>query len=91
MRYIVLDGVYPWVRGGCIACSRGQGGFQCGGDAHPPNHAQRTVGTATAILLGQSVTLDISCVHSLWGSLVSNSCLYTLSERKVYKKRIKFL
>ena len=30
----------PWVRGGCIACSRGQGIFQCGVDAHPSNHAQ---------------------------------------------------
>jgi hypothetical protein len=24
--YIVLDGFCPWVRGSCIACSRGQGG-----------------------------------------------------------------
>jgi len=45
MRYIVIDGFYPWVRGGRIACSGGQGGFQRGGDAHPSNHAQRTVGT----------------------------------------------
>ena len=80
MRYIVLDGFYPWVRGGCIACSRGQGGLQCGGDAHPskqsyPTHSRNS---ATALLLGQSVTLDISCVHRLWDSLVSNSCLYTL-------------
>jgi len=25
MQYSVLDGFYPWVREGCIACSRGQG------------------------------------------------------------------
>ena len=43
MRYIVLDGFCPWVRGGCIACSRSQGGFQCGEDVYPSSHAQRTV------------------------------------------------
>ena len=31
--------------------------------------------SATALLLGQSVTLDISCVHGLSDILVSNSCL----------------
>jgi len=40
--YIVLKGVCPWIRGGCIACSRDRGGFQCGADVHPNNHAQRT-------------------------------------------------
>jgi len=45
MQHNVLDGFYPLVRDGCIACSRGQGGFQCGGDVYPSNHAQRTVGT----------------------------------------------
>ena len=34
--------------------------------------------SATAFLQGQSVALDISCAHSLWHSLVSNSCLYVL-------------
>jgi len=34
--------------------------------------------SATALLLGQSVTLDISCAHGLWDSLVSNLCLCTL-------------
>jgi hypothetical protein len=43
MRYIVLDGFYPWVRGGCTACSRGRGRFQCGEDVYPHNHAQRTI------------------------------------------------
>ena len=33
----------PWVRGGCIACSRVQGGLQCDEDVYPSNHAQRTV------------------------------------------------
>ena len=32
MQYNVLDGFYPWVREGCIACSRCQCGFQCSGD-----------------------------------------------------------
>ena len=45
MRYIVLDGFYPWVRGGSVACSGGQDGLQCSGDAHPSNRAQHTVGT----------------------------------------------
>ena len=36
-------GFCPQVRRGCIACSRGQGGFQCGEDVYPSNHAQRTV------------------------------------------------
>jgi hypothetical protein len=44
MRYIVLGGFCPWVRGGCIACSRGRGGFQCGRDVYPSSHAQRTIG-----------------------------------------------
>jgi len=26
--------------GGCIACSRGQGGLQCGEDVYPDSHAQ---------------------------------------------------
>jgi len=37
----------PWVRGGCIACSRLRGGFQCGEDVYPDNHVHRT----TEILL----------------------------------------
>ena len=45
MQYNVLDGFYPWVREGCIACIGGQGGFQCSGDVYASNHAQRTVGT----------------------------------------------
>jgi hypothetical protein len=36
MRYIVLDGFCPWVRGGCIARSRGE-------DVYPSSHAQRTI------------------------------------------------
>ena len=43
VRYIVLGGFCPRVRGGCIACSRSQGGFQCSEDVYPSNHAQRTV------------------------------------------------
>jgi len=43
MRYIVLDGFCPWVRGGCTACGRGRDGFQCGEDVYPSNHAQRTI------------------------------------------------
>ena len=43
VRYIVLDGFVPWVRGGCIACSRGRGGFQCGEDVYPSSHAGEDV------------------------------------------------
>ena len=43
MWYIVLDGFCPWVHGGCIACSRGRGGFQCGEDVYPSSHAQHTI------------------------------------------------
>jgi hypothetical protein len=32
-----------WVRGGCIVCIRGRGGFQCGEDVYPSSHAQRTI------------------------------------------------
>jgi len=39
VQYIVLDGFVPWVRGGCIACSRGRGGFQCGEYEYPSDHA----------------------------------------------------
>jgi hypothetical protein len=42
-RYIFLDGFCPSVRGGCIACSGGGGGFQCGADVYPSSRAQRTV------------------------------------------------
>ena len=41
--YIVVDGFYPWFRGGCTACSRGWDRFQCGEDVFPSNHAQRTI------------------------------------------------
>jgi hypothetical protein len=43
VRYIVLDGFCPWVRGGCIACSRGQDGLRCGEDVYPSNRAQSIV------------------------------------------------
>jgi hypothetical protein len=43
MRYIVLDGFCPWVRGGCTAWSRAQGGFQFGEDVYPSSHAKRTI------------------------------------------------
>ena len=43
MQYIVLDSFSPWIRGGCIACSRGQGGVRCGEDVYPSNRAQRIV------------------------------------------------
>jgi len=43
VQYIVLDGFCPWVRGGCIACSRAQGGLRCDEDVYPNNHAQRIV------------------------------------------------
>jgi len=37
------NGFCPWVRGGCIACSRVRGGFQCVEDVYPDNHVQRTI------------------------------------------------
>jgi len=40
---IALDGFCPWVRGGCMACSRGQGGFRCDEDVYPSSYAQRIV------------------------------------------------
>ena len=43
VRYIVLNGFRPWVRGGRTARSRGPGGFQCGEGVYPDNHAQRTI------------------------------------------------
>ena len=43
MRYIVPDGFCPWVRGGCIACSRGRGGLRCGEDVYPSNRAGEDV------------------------------------------------
>jgi len=43
VRYIVLDGFRPWVRGDCIACSRGQGGLQCCDGLYPGNPAQSTI------------------------------------------------
>jgi len=43
MRYVVLGGFCPWVRGGCTACSTGRGGSQCGEDVYPSSHAQRTI------------------------------------------------
>ena len=51
----------PWVRGGCIACSRGRGGFQCGEEVYPNNHAQSTIEILQ--LLGQFGILDISCFY----------------------------
>ena len=42
MRYVVLDGLSPWVRGGCIACSRRRGGLQCGEDVYS-NHGLHTI------------------------------------------------
>ena len=45
MRYIVQDGFCPWFRGGCTACSRGLGEFQCGEDVFPSIHAQCTIET----------------------------------------------
>jgi len=41
MNDIVQGGVCPWVRRVCIACSRGQGGFQCSGDVQ--NQALRLI------------------------------------------------
>ena len=59
MRYIVLDGFYPWVRGGCLACSRGSGWipmrWRCALKQSCPSHSRSS---ATALLLGQSVTMD---------------------------------
>jgi len=43
MRYVVLDGSYPWVCGGCIACGRSQDGLRCGEDVYPSSHAQRMI------------------------------------------------
>jgi hypothetical protein len=44
MRHIVPDGFCPWVRGGCIACRKGRGGFRCGEDVYPSSHARRIIG-----------------------------------------------
>ena len=42
VRYVALNGFCPWVRRGCIACSKGRDGFQYGEGVYPDNHAQRT-------------------------------------------------
>jgi len=49
--------------------------WRCAPKQSCPTHGRNS---ATVLLLCHSVTLDISCVHDLWDSLVSNSCLYTL-------------
>jgi len=43
VRYIVLNHFCTQVRGGCIACSRGRGGFQCNEGVYPDIHAQHTI------------------------------------------------
>jgi len=79
MRYIVLDGFCPWFRGGCIACSRGRGGFQYDEDVHPRSHAQRTIEILqlpfflaslvfwlflASIVFGITLSLVQVCIHS---------------------------
>ena len=78
MGYSVLDGFCPWVRGGCIACSRGRGGFQCGEDVYPSSQPNANRNSAYAFLLGQSGILAVSCFHGFGDYFVSSSCLYTL-------------
>ena len=40
---VLVDSTCPWVRGGFIACGRGQGRFRCCEDVYPSNRSQRTV------------------------------------------------
>jgi len=71
MRYIVLEGFYSWVRRGCIACSRGQGGLQCGWDAHASNHAHRTVGTVQLPFFWASLLPWIFLASTVCGIVMS--------------------
>jgi hypothetical protein len=79
MRYIVLDGFCPWVRGGCIACSGVRGGFHCGEDMYPSSHVQRTIeNLQLTFFLASLVIWLFSCFHGFWDNFVSSSYLYTL-------------
>ena len=62
MRYIDLNGVCLWVRGGCIACVWGRGGFQCSEGLYPNNHAQHTIE-----ILQLLVWSEYTCLTQLYG------------------------
>jgi hypothetical protein len=78
MRCIVQDGFFPWVRGGCVTCSRGRGGFQCGEDVYPSNHAQRTLEILQLPFFLASLLFWLFFIHVFGDIFVSSSRLYTL-------------
>ena len=79
MRYIVLDGLFPWVRGGCIEWSRGQGRFRCGEDVYPSSHAQRVVEILqNSFFLASLVFWLFLASMFFWDNFVFSSCLCTV-------------
>ena len=67
MRYIVLDGFCPRVRGGCIACSRDQGGFRCDEHVYPSNHAQRIVEILQRLVFLASLVFWLFLASTVFG------------------------
>jgi hypothetical protein len=79
----VLGGFCPWVRGGCIACSRGRGRIPMRWRCVPKQSClTHNWNSATAFILGQSGILAISCLHGFWEQL-SKAAEYTFRKHIV--------
>jgi hypothetical protein len=79
VRYIVVDGFCPWVRGGCIARSWGQSGSRCDEGVYPSNHAQHIVEILQPPFFLASLVFWLFLPSMVFGdNFVSSSCLYTL-------------
>jgi hypothetical protein len=76
---MVPDGLCPWVRGGCIACSRCRGRLRCGRDLYPSSQARRIIVIIVHILRSNSNTYF--CVDGNY-MLLCNSYSMHLKFRK---------